>query len=308
MKKHFFHLFLLVGFFIQGSAVQAKTVNVNCDNKSLANKLANLNKNKSHTVNVKGTCTEDLVITGFKHLTIAGNPTATLAPTVYDPADAAASTVTLTVEDSNLTLRSLTVNAGSEGIRCYLRSICDLEDVIVESGHNGMSYQDQSQGFIRGASAIQNSLGIGLGIFGASSVNLRPEPFPGGGPGPTISGHGSAGVAMLDGSFFRADEATISGNDIGILGRRNVIVKFFNGGGITGNTSDGISLTASSTGQLITDVTLNGGNGASVGTLSYLTVAGSTITANTGLSVSCLDSNVVVDLISLATIDSTNCP
>lgn len=308
MKNLFLSLFLLLCFTLQTTSVAAKTINVNCNNKSLATKLANLNKTKSHTVNVKGTCTEDLVISGFKHLTIAGNPTATLAATVFDPLDQSLSTTALSVENSKLSLRSLTINSGAEGIRCFARSVCDLEDVVVDGGHSGMSYQDQSLGFIKGASAIQNSLGIGLGIFGASSVNLRPEPFVAGGSGPTISGHGSVGVAMLDGSFLRGDGATISGNDVGILGRRNVILKFFDGGGITGNASDGISLTASSTGQIITNVTLNGGNGVTVGTLTYLTVGGATITGNTGLSVSCQDATVVVDQIAFATIDSTNCP
>ena len=307
MNKIIFSLVVILCMLPVGSAVAAKAINVDCSKKSLAAKLASLDKAKVNVVNVVGTCVEDLVIEGFKDLSLIGDGSTNLSATVFDPADQSLSTTALTVENSHLSLSSLTINSGAEGLRCFSRSVCNLEDVTVEGGHSGISYQHQSQGDIIGNSAIQNSLNIGIGIFGASSVNLRPEPFFNPGTGPIITGHGSGGVFMLDGSFLRMDGVSITNNGLGILARRNSIIKMFNGE-LSNNASVGLILTASSTAQLFTEILGNGGDGVALGTLSYATLAAATITGNTGLSVNCQDASVIADHLSGATLDSTNCP
>ena len=73
---------------------------------------------------------------------------------------------------------------------------------------------------------------------------------------------------MLDGSFLRADNVTISGNDFGVFATRDVNIKIL-GGEVSDSVFNGIFVTNGSTAQIITDVLDNAGTGVSVGPLTY---------------------------------------
>lgn len=253
--------------------LQAAGTAVDCSKKSLQGEIDKFDKNVPNIVTISGTCTEDIVVDGFSDLTLVGTAGASITATVFDNLDQGNSTLALLVNNSEVTVETLTINAGSEGVACRNRSTCTIRNTIIQGGWNGMSFQDQSAGDILGSTTIQNSLGIGLGIFGASTVNMRSEPRGEGLPAPIISGHGDGsgigfGVLMLDGSFLRTDDVTISGNDTGVFAIRDVNIKMF-GGEVSGNTFVGVEVSNGSTAQIRTTVSDNLGNGIVLGPLTF---------------------------------------
>jgi hypothetical protein len=204
-------------------------------------------------------------------------------------------------ERSRVTVQTLTINGGStQAVSCTRRSACVLRNVTVTGGASGIGAQDQSAIDILGTSVIQNSQGVGIGVYGASSVNVRPEPWVNGNePGATISGHSlnecdsgvppncfdaGIGVMVQDGSFFRADSAIISGNGTGILAQRGAVIKVYGNGapgaGVLNNAWDGIHVRWGSTIGVGTMISGNGGAGIRVGALTFVTDQGVTFSGN----------------------------
>lgn len=289
------------------SAAESKSSKVNCNKKTLTSELAKLDKSEPNTVKISGACTDDVLVSGFKDLTLVGSGGASLTATSIIPGDFDNSTTALLIEDSHVTVEALTINGGLEGVTCTRRSVCVLRDVIVQGGNGGVSFQDQSAGDILGSSAIQDTLGLGLGIYGASKVNMRPDPFVPEGVGPVISGNPDGGIIVIDGSFLRTDNTTISDNGAGVLGFRNVVLKIFFGA-VSNNADTGIAVFRSSTAQIISEASNNGGDGLFVESLSFAQVGGSVFLDNGGLDVNCSDSTVIVAQIGGATLGTTNCP
>jgi hypothetical protein len=253
--------------------LHAAGTDLDCSKKSLQGAIDKLTKEEPNVVTISGTCTEDIVVSGFADLTLVGNVGASITATVFDNLDQGNSTLALLVENSKVTVETLTINAGSEGVACQNRSTCTIRNATIQGGWNGMSLTDQSAGDILGSTTIKNSLGNGLGIFGASTVNMRAEPRGEGIPGPVISGHGDGsgigiGVLMLDGSFLRTDDVTISGNDTGVVATRDVNIKIL-GGEVSGSAFDGIDVTNGSTAQIRTTVSDNLGTGIFLGPLTF---------------------------------------
>jgi hypothetical protein len=73
---------------------------------------------------------------------------------------------------------------------------------------------------------------------------------------------------MLDGSFLRTDDVTISGNETGVFATRDINLKMF-GGEVSGSTFDGIDVTNGSTAQIRTTVSDNLGTGIFMGALTF---------------------------------------
>ena len=269
--------------------VHAAPSSVDCSKKSLQGVIDRLPKEVPNIVTISGTCTEDIVVDGFADLTLVGTVGASITATVFDNLDQGNSTRALLVNNSKVTVETLTINAGSVGVSCQNRSTCTIRNATIQGGWGGMSLGDQSAGDILGSTTIQNSLGIGLGIFGASTVNMRAEPRGEGLPGPVISGHGDGsgigiGVLMLDGSFLRTDDVTISGNDTGVFAARGVNIRIF-GGEVSGSTFDGIDVTSGSTAQIRTTVSDNLRTGIFLGPLTFAQIF-SDFSGN-GLNVDC---------------------
>lgn len=260
--------------------LHADEKNVDCNKKSLQSEIDKLNKEEFNVVTISGVCTEDIVVSEFTNLTLIGTTGAGITATAFLPVDIGNSTVAVLVENSKVTLETLTINAGSQGVSCRKRSTCTIRNATIQGGWSGLFFQDQSAGDILGSTTIQNSLGNGLGIFGASTVNVRPEPFEGQGEvGPVISGHadsfgGGFGVFMGDGSFLRTDNVTISGNDTGVYAQRDTYVRIL-GGEVSGSAFDGIIVKDGSTAQIRTDISNNVGTGVFVGPLTFAQIVSS---------------------------------
>ena len=261
------------------ATVQAAVVSVDCTKKgaSINAALAKLDRSLSNTVNVVGTCTENVLVNGHRDLTIAAQGAATLSPS-----DANSSTVDA-IGSSRLTLSGFTINGGAFGVECDDRSVCQLQRVNIVGGtFGGLGLQKQSSADVVGGSII-NSAQNGIGVFGASSVNVISE--ENGGP-VVLSGHGSYGIFAQDGSFVRIDGGSITGNNNGAGGDRGAVLKLL-GTTISGNSGTGVFVRAS-TAQVAGNVTGNGSHGIWVRALGYLVFAGTTdLSGNGGDSVRC---------------------
>lgn len=313
--KRILHITMLLVLMAPIVSLYAKSVDpgrdVDCSKTTLQSEIDKLDNSIANTLYISGHCTEDVVITEFINLTLIGTGGASLTATSFIPEDPGNSTIALLVNHSRVTVKTLTINAGDWAASC-LRSTCDFHDTIIQGGHNGLHYQDHSKGAIIGSTAIQNSFGWGLGVFGASSINIRRVdtfPYPAG-PGPVISGHSlpyynpedpsellydsGIGAVVLDGSFLRTDSATFSGNGTGIYAHRNATIKIYGeDGGVVDNVHEGVFVGHASTAGIGLPVTGNGGAGIYVGPLSSFNDQGSTFSDNLGGDVFCDHSTAI---------------
>lgn len=272
---HFAAVLALSGPFV---ASDAATVSVDCTKKgaSINDALAKLDRSLSNTVNISGPCTENVVVNGHRDLSLVANGAASLS------ALNAGNATLRVVGSSRINASGFTINGGSVGVECDDRSVCVLNSVnLVGGSSGGLSLQKQSSVDVFDGSIV-NSGGTGVGVYGASSINIRSDASP----NPVvISGH-STGIFAQDGSFVRVDGATISGNDSGAFGDRGAVLKLL-GTTITGNTYQGVIVRASTL-QISGSVANNGWHGIEVRRLGYVVFAGNTdLTGNTGQSVQC---------------------
>jgi len=284
--------------------LQAAPSSVMCDKKSLADVIGKLEKSKSNTINITGDCNEDIVISGHQDLTLIGLDGASITATVFDddPVEGQEnSTVAVFIDNSNVTLQDLTINGGVEAAICMARSVCEFRDVTIPSGWNGVSTGDHSKLYIYGSSLITNLLGIGVAGYTASHIMMGPDKFLNFGPedaGPVINGNW-VGVWVQDGSFFRSDNVTITGNDYGIFAQRNATLKVYNQAtvalGVSNNTDSGIWLRSSSTAHIGVPINDNGGDGIRVGPLSLVHNVGAltSFSNNGGAEVNCAHTTAV---------------
>lgn len=304
MKKTL-SLILALLLFAPVLSLHAAGLAVDCNKKTLAGAIAKLDKSVPNIVNISGNCTEDVVVSGFKDLTLIGVGGASITA-VTGPAGTGTA---LSVNGrSQITVQTLTLNGGfQEGVRCEGRSSCVFRNVTIQGGANGITVTEQSGADILGSSVIQDSLGIGVGVFNASTVFIRPDQWNTEEAGPVISGHISrqcdysvdpaecwdsgTGAVVQDGSFLRADNVTFSGNYIGILAQKNAVIKIYTEdlagirGGVINNVQDGIFVHRMSTAGIGTPISGNGradngGAGIRVGALSYVQNQGVTFSGN----------------------------
>ena len=284
-------LFLVVPAF----SAQALIVSVDCSKKSLATEIGKLNKAAENTVNVSGNCNENVVVDGHANLILNGSAGATITAT-----NTPAAIALRIINSSRVRVQTLNLGAATGENRtvvsCEMRSVCVLNDVTIEGGATGVGAQDQAAVDIVGGSLIINSSDTGLGVFGASSVNVRPCPLLNdscaglGSISAEISGHTNLGIVAQDGSFVRTDNARISGNGTGVLVQRGAVVKILGG---PGTPVPGAGIIDNEWGMYLRAATaqvggLVSGNaiGIEVAALSFLQNAGITFDAN-GQNVAC---------------------
>ncbi len=272
----------------------AGSSSVNCNKKSLATVIDKLDKTASNIVEISGNCIEDILISGHADLTLIGIGGASITATIlWDPEaeDPFSATTSLHIENSKVTVVDLTIFGGTQGVFCDNRSQCILTDVTILAGLGGIYVQGQSALDLIGTSSVNGAQDNGIQVFGASSVNLRPTwafGYDRDEAGPVIIGSGFTGLFVSDGSFLRADNVTVSNSAYGVWAQRNSTLKFITtavGTGAIYNTSVGIRLRSTSTGQII-GVVSNNGLGIQVGPLSYFQDNGVAFSGN-GTDVDC---------------------
>lgn len=266
-------------------AKDVKIKRVDCGTNTLQGAIDKLDKSTAYSLNIFGNCTENVVISGFSDLTLIGSEGASLTATSFIADDLRGSTIALRVDESKVTVQTLTINGGSFGVWCGNRSICDFLDVKIQRGRNGINYTEQSKGNILGHSMIEGPTEydctsyenrcFGLGVYNASSVNIMLDKDVllrgvfGGELSTIISGYQGVegyGAYVLDGSFLRADSVTFSNNGKGVWAQRNSTIKVV--GGSVDSEYLGIGLNQMSTAGSNTEITTNGGTGIFLGPIS----------------------------------------
>lgn len=221
------------------AAEKSKSTTLTCPGDSLAAAISKLDRTISNTLEFSGDCIEDIRIEGHRELTLIGLDGATITATAYveNEYDEGGyitfngepfSTDPLSISRSKVIVESVTINGGKSAALCDNRSDCVFRNVTMVGGHNGLAAQSQSSVDVIGSSSITDSVNIGIGVYGNSSVNIRPtwaDGYVEDEAGYTVSGHGFTGALVQDGSFFRSDNATFTGNFFGVYVRRGAIAK-----------------------------------------------------------------------------------
>ncbi len=275
----------------------ATTVAVDCGAKkdnSINAALAGLAKQGPHTINITGTCNENVVIENFDDVTLAGSAGASLnfvpGPDNFQ--------VIFISRSRNVTIRDLTINGGGEGILCGFHSHCVFYNLTVQSmAGTGITFA-RSTGTIGDNTVLQNNV-VGAMVIRNSHVRFGAYPANG---GVTVINNGNAtdggrGIYVDDQSYADLFFSTVQGNNFGngITVNFNSFVGLWSSS-VTGNGGAGVAVGPSSTLRLRGGVgpnviTGNAGSGIVLSHLSFLQVNGArTISGNGGPDVNCAKS------------------
>jgi hypothetical protein len=243
-----------------GSAAQASTLWVNCGAKAGMNSIgAALKVLQSplavgaNTVNVSGSCHENVVIQSIDRLTL----TAINGASITDPSAGNLSTVT--IDDSrDVSIIGFMINGGADGVDCQDGSVCRLNGNTIQGAGNGYGVGVFfSQVFLDGGTLQNNGTGLAA-INGASvkamnvtiqnnanGIEIRGQSFVN--TAATITANTSTGVFVHESGMLSCPGCQITGNgDIGLILRRNSSARIYNGFAITGNTGGGVLVTEES--------------------------------------------------------------
>jgi len=234
-----------------------------------------VNPSIRNTIIVSGTCNENVVITGFDHLSLKAKPGAT----VNDASGGAG--FVLNIEQSNdVTVEGFRINGGAIGIFCSRFSTCTINGNTVQ-GATGAGLQFVLSKGTLGTNTIQDGGGVGVAVLESSSVRTF---------GGNVIQNCSAGVYVDSNGSFGSFGDTVrdnSGNGIDIVHGFAILL----GTTVTGNAGNGLSVTAHSSVDLESGdmVSGNSASGVFIRDLSYVDFRGpSTVTGNlSGLDVAC---------------------
>jgi hypothetical protein len=306
-------LWLMSGIFcwllVPGFA-QAATLSVNCNApagqlRTIGGALKLLDPSVPNTINVSGSCNENVVVQSFERLTL----NAVNGASITDASNFNSPVVDF--EDSKGYLNGFTTNGGSPGILCADSSQCRFQNNSFQGGFPGVAVSGESIATFNGDTiqggghglhvthesfaflvnaTVQNTQGGGIGIFVAWGGTVAADPA-------NILNNPKYGVQVLDHGTFHMQGGTISGN------------------GASGVELEGASEV---TFQSLSPITIsgNGGNGVQINELSFARFLGLprgnaslTITGNAPNDVQC---NTATSATRGATTDigggTTNCP
>jgi parallel beta helix pectate lyase-like protein len=305
-------VFLLFMFlWVAPGIARAATVKVNCSPskgkpQTITAALAALPSKEPNTLLILGTCNENVNITTFDHLTLTGDPTATL--NALDP-----NFQTINIQDSQeVTLNNLLINGPSnnDAVDCVWSSVCHLNNVTIQNaGGGGLSGGGGSALFVTDCH-LQNNGDMGIWI-GVSSHMIMT--------GSTIQGNATDGISVFMGGLVKLDsDAANVGNTIqnnlgnGISSfRGSLFIAGTANSTISGNGGDGVALQGASAADIVgVTITNNLGHGVRIGDLSFAQFkrGGSLINSNnTSPNIVC-DSAYSAERGVNPTATDTNCP
>lgn len=278
-------------------SASATTVAVDCNAKkdnSINAALASLVKQGPHTINIKGTCNENIVIENFDDVTLAGSGGASIN---FVPGPDNYQTIWIG-RSRNVTVHDLTINGGlTDGIVCAFHSHCVFYNLTVQGAGSGITFA-RSIGTIGDNTVLQNNF-TGATVVRNSHVRFGAYPLNG---GVTVINNGNAtdggmGIYVDDQSYIDLFFSTVQGNAFGngITVNFNSFVGLSNST-VTGNGEAGVSVGPSSTlrlrpGLAPNVITGNGGAGIFLSHLSFLQINGPrTISGNGSPDVNCAKS------------------
>ena len=264
-------------------AAQAATLYVHCGASEGLNSIgAALRALKSsenvgpNTINVTGTCNENVVIQSLDRLTLNAVNNASVSDVSGGKQDV------ISIFDSrDVAINGFTINAGSDGvsgangISCNDFSTCRLSMNAIQGAGSGAGFAvfQQAQATLDGDTLQNNSVGL--------IVNSGSKVRSGGQGRPFTSRHNGQGIHTGRQGFVLV-LANVSDNS-----DRGVVVLFHStlelSGSISGNGSAGAHVFGGSNARFINaTITNNGGPGVLIQDLSMVVFGGATVTANGG--------------------------
>jgi len=172
---------LLLGGF--GVSAHATTLTVNCGGKygltTIGAALKALQYSEGHassTINVSGTCNEDVVIQGMDHVTL----NAVNGASIHDPSQGA--NTTLVIDDSrDVAINNFVIDgyaagtSGNDVVDCQDASVCRFNGNTVQDAPQGAgigvwsgSYAEIDGGFLQ-----NNSVWTGLAVFRSARARVQ---------------------------------------------------------------------------------------------------------------------------------------
>jgi hypothetical protein len=279
------------------SSVRAGTLYVNCGGKvgltSIKAALKALQYSESHgssTINVSGSCNENVVIQSLDRLTLNAAPGAS----INDPSGGTLDVIDI-ADSRDVSVNNFTINGGVYGINCFDRSLCRLNGNSVQGANTSgvgvfFSQSDVTGGVVRNNAAglnvfngsevkvlgviVQNN-GTGIEVRTDSFLNTDSAISGNSGTGLfahfngtvhcigcTVSNNGDHGVIIRQNSTVRFAGATVTGNvGGGVLLSEESSTFFGNGGNVTGNTGKfDVTCGASATSAKFATLNINGGS------------------------------------------------
>ena len=248
---------------LPSAAAQSNTFTVDCSRgQKLATALAQGDFRKPLVINVRGTCSEFVTITR-DNVTLRGDPAAELVAPTQD-------SDLVIIEAKGVTLENLTLTGGAYGVRNNQSFSLMITKCVIQGTRS-----DGVRGFVGDArlveTTVQNAGGAGVylsrGASAGISQNSRIVDNAGAGvladrnstvvvTATTISGNGSSGVQLQNGSYGSFGGSTISENggvglSVGPSSSTTVAGTTISGNGTgDGPQGDGIMLWGGSQGQI----------------------------------------------------------
>ena len=289
---------------LQAVPAMARTITVNCnEGMTVSNAISRLEPQESNTIQVVGTCNEDVSISGFARLSIIG-VAAHSSPATIKPSFA------VWISGSHVQLSNLTITGGYYGVDCLDFSVCNFSGNTIENATGDGVVLDNADATFSG-DVIRNNANRGLQLS-ASRARLTQLTVTG-----TISGSQAQGngIEADANSTITADQLTVKENQgagISLIGNAHLINQFWVGPLIVSNNANGgIWVTENSSADLSGATVINNSGAAGVvitGNSEASFWSGGTFTGNSAGDVYCGPLNGVAASPQSATIGVTNCP
>jgi len=244
-------------------------IDINCNlqtgnNRSINAVLASLDPHRAWTLEVSGTCNENVTIQSFEDLTLIAKPGAS----INDPSGG--NLDVLDVGDTHeFNLQGFTINGGATGVVCADYSLCRFNGNTVQGSATDGVVVVRAQASFQG-DTLQNNGGRGLavlngGIAVATSVTTR--------------GNGSIGANANVGSHLVTQNLISQNNGVEGLRIANHSTLRLIDSTVTGNGVEGVAIAFSSEARFDTNttgnvITGNGNNGVALSELSFVLFAG----------------------------------
>lgn len=250
--------------------VDSPDIDINCNlqtgnNRSINAVVAKLDPHRAWTLEVSGTCNENVTIQSFENLTLIAKPGAS----INDPSGGNLDVID--VDDTHeFVLQGFTISGGANGVGCFDYSLCRFSGNTIQGAAAGDGLLVvRSQASLQG-DTLQNNAGRGLAATNGSNVL---------GIGVTSQSNAAAGViANVGGHLTLVNLTSRNNGGFGIRVANHSTLRLFDstltGNGLSGARLDGSSeavFNTSTTGSLITG---NATSGVDVLDLSFVSFAG----------------------------------
>ncbi len=249
--------------------VDPPDIDINCNlqtgqNRSINAVVAKLDPHRAWTLEVSGTCNENVTIQSFENLTLIAKPGAS----INDPSGGNLDVLDV-LDTHEFNLQGFIINGGATGVACADYSLCRFSGNTVQGSAGDGVVVVRAQASFQG-DTLQNNTGRGLAVLNggiAAAIGVTTRGNGGIGANANVGSNlvtlnlisqnnGSAGLRIANHSTLRLIDSTVTGNGV-----------------------EGVAIAFSSEARFDTDttgnvITGNGTNGVALSDLSFALFAG----------------------------------